>query len=349
MKLEKLSKKQEQKLEETKQEWINHTLNSGYETDYNKLRPLIDWCYKKAGLQKPFIFIADGYYSQKIMINFVLEYFKNIIHGSVENQVGSQVRNQVRNQVENQVENQVRNQVWNQVWSQVRNQVWNQVENQVGSQVGSQELKFYEDGYGSWSFGWLSYYDYFEKVGIVKSEEFQKFRDMNKESWCFVFFECFIVACKFPIKVLRDDRERLHSVTQPAVQWRDNCNQYFIHGVGFEKEPWEKIVNRKLTPKQLFKIKNTDQRFVAINHYGFECVIDKLDKKLLDVGKYGNELFSTKFDQVELKFLTYPDIDDPTKQRISFVPPTFNKADEAMAWKHNCVVDEYYKMEVLQS
>jgi len=48
-------------------------------------------------------------------------------------------------------------------------------------------------------------------------------------------------------------------------------------------------------------------------------------------------------------FLTYPDIDNPKKKRVSFVDPSFYTADDAMAWKHICTLEEYYKMEVLRS
>src|SRR3990167_11174986 len=98
MKLEKLTPKQEELMEETKNEWVNHYLHSGYETNYETLRPLIDWCYEKAGLKiKPLIFIADDYYSQKLMINYVKIWLNSILKD--KDQVESQVRNQVRNQV----------------------------------------------------------------------------------------------------------------------------------------------------------------------------------------------------------------------------------------------------------
>src|SRR3990167_3002701 len=135
MKLEKLTPEQEELMVETKNEWVNHYLHSGYETNYETLRPLVDWCYEKAGLKtKPLIFIADDYYSQKLMINYVKIYLNSILKEQVESQVRNQVESQVGRQVESQVRNQVESQVRNQVESQVRNQVGSQVWNQVGRQ-----------------------------------------------------------------------------------------------------------------------------------------------------------------------------------------------------------------------
>lgn len=95
-------------------------------------------------------------------------------------------------------------------------------------------------------------------------------------------------------------------------------------------------------------MENTDQRFVAMDHYGFENIVNDLEKSLIDESRFGNKLYSVKFDNLILKMLTYPDIDG-NGSRVSFVPPEINSASEAMAWKHNCTVEEYYKMEVLRS
>ncbi|WP_212750621.1 hypothetical protein, partial [Streptococcus pseudopneumoniae] len=84
-------------------------------------------------------------------------------------------------------------------------------------------------------------------------------------------------------------------------------------------------------------------------HVGFENILDDMDKKLINVGSYGNKLYSTIFDNIELRFLTYPDIDDPKRKRISFVKPDLETADKSMSWKHNCSIEDYHKMEVLQS
>jgi hypothetical protein len=169
------------------------------------------------------------------------------------------------------------------------------------------------------------------------------------EGFSLVFFELFVVVCKLPIKCLRDDHDRLHSVESAAVQWRDNYNQYFIHGVPFEEKLWKKVTQRKLTSKQLLSIQNVDQRFVAIQHYGFEKLIDNLDKRQIDISEYGNELYETKFGDNNVKFILYPDIDNPNMKRISFVHPDLKSASDAMAWKHNCTEKEYKKMEVLKS
>jgi hypothetical protein len=171
MKIEKLTKEQEQHLEVVKNEWINRAF-SGAEIDKEEATKGIKWLYKFSNLKEPIIIFVDSPFGVQLGVHFAKEILKiggnqvdnqvwnqvrnqvgsqvwNQMGSQVWNQVGSQVENQVRNQVgsqvgsqvDNQVRNQVRSQVgsqvWNQVGNQVDNQVWNQVDNQVRSQVGN--------------------------------------------------------------------------------------------------------------------------------------------------------------------------------------------------------------------
>jgi hypothetical protein len=200
----------------------------------------------------------------------------------------------------------------------------------------------------------MAEFDYYIKSGLLNLNEKQKqlcnqhVNFLKTGVWDLIVFENVCIISKTP-KTKRDDKNRLHSLTSKAVEFRSGYGFYAIHGVVFDEKLWNKVKDRKLTPKQLLSMKNTDQRFVAMNHYGFENIIDKLDKILIDKSDYGNELYSTKFDNVELKFLIYPDIDTQTKKRISFVNPILKSASDAMAWKHNCTEEEYHKMQILES
>ena len=290
--LDKLNKKQLKLMNEIRDRNIHHFLNSGYETNEKICRPLINKVYEKLGLEPPKIFIAEGYLSQKEMINNILH---NLEHDNKKNE-------------------------------------------------------FVEHWFGSWNAGWLSFYEFFKEIGIIKSKDFDDYNKLQKQAFSIVYYDTFVVLCKLPIKTLRDDQNRLHSVESSAIKWRDHTENYFIHGVPFDKELWTKVTKRTITSKEALTLENTDQRFVALQHIGFEKILDSMDKVLLDRSSYGNDLYSTQFaDGIELRFLTYPDIDNPRRKRISFVDPSMDNADEAMAWKHNCSVDEYHNMEILRS
>src|SRR5205807_2102757 len=160
-----------------------------------------------------------------------------------------------------------------------------------------------------------------------------------------MFTEKFVFVCKLPIRLLRDDRNRLHSVTNPAIEFRDGTSYHYIHGVYFDKELWDKVVQRQLTPKQLLEMKETDQRFVALNHYGFEKALKELKPKLIDKSKKGNELYKIKFGAFEVRFLLYSDTTSG-ESRVKFVEPKFDDADHAMASSHNMTKKQYLALEI---
>ena len=154
-------------------------------------------------------------------------------------------------------------------------------------------------------------------------------------------------------------RPRLHSVTQPAVQWGkvEPIKQYYIHGVLFDgsigrdgEGLWSDVCNRRLTPEEVISIDNMEQRQVAMKHYGVEKVFDALEKTLINESERGNKLYEVKMSNDRWRtpqlILRYK---DPSTDRVysSGIPRTdeqgnkIERADHAMAWKFSLTEDEY--------
>lgn len=82
--LEKLSPEQEKLMYEHRDGYIDYVVNNyKYRTptkdgpkpllQLEDIKDDIEWIYKKAGLEKPkFIFIADSYLQEKLMINYII-------------------------------------------------------------------------------------------------------------------------------------------------------------------------------------------------------------------------------------------------------------------------------------
>jgi len=73
-----------------------------------------------------------------------------------------------------------------------------------------------------------------------------------------------------------DSQNRFHSKEKPAIYWKGGKEFYKINGVDLEKELWKRIVSGNITPKEVFAIKNTEQRRIAYEN------MDKLKMKELD-------------------------------------------------------------------
>ena len=198
--------------------------------------------------------------------------------------------------------------------------------------------------------GRLSYLDYFDAIKVLKNKEFRRLRDtLGLGIWSALFFENVAILSITPSKVLLDDRNRLHSVSGPAIQFRDGYSIYRIHGIKFDKKEFYDVIEKKIPVKNILQLENIEQRYIALEYYGFENILDELNAKLIDESPRGNKLYEIDFAgtntaTVTTKFLKYS---CPSTKRNygSFVNPEITQADKAMAWKHNCTEQEY---EVLQ-
>ena len=95
------------------------------------------------------------------------------------------------------------------------------------------------------------------------------------------FFNSVCVICRLPVSVLKDGEGRLHSVSEASVQWGDKLDNYFIHGVSFDKELWQKITKRTLNPKEIFKLQNTAQKSITLQLYGYDKVLEDMKPKII--------------------------------------------------------------------
>jgi hypothetical protein len=237
------------------------------------------------------------------------------VWSQVRSQVWSQVWSQVGSQVGSQVVSQVRSQVWSQVWSQVGSQVgsqvvsqvgsqvvsqvrsqvgsqvWYQVESQVRSQVRLEKLKFNNFGYrGLTDYGWLSFYDYFKNIKIVDNKDCDKYYELfNTNIYDEIFLKGFCLVCSLPNYLERDENGNMHSETRSAISWKDGYELYYLHGICFEKDEWEKIVKKEISLEEILKINNQEKKSAIIRIYGYDYFLKNLKYTVLDERTILNE------------------------------------------------------------
>ncbi len=141
--------------------------------------------------------------------------------------------------------------------------------------------------------------------------------------------------------VLLDSKNRFHSLYKPAIRWKEASEFYFIHGVKFEKDLWQKVVNKELFAVEILKLENIEQRYIALKIYGAERLLTELKAELIDKSDR-NELYVLPhiIPSRSLKMLKYkcPSTD---REYVKFVPDEFVKADEAQAWSFGLKLCEY--------
>src|SRR5690606_6228798 len=140
---------------------------------------------------------------------------------------------------------QVGDQVSSQVRAQVGDQVSSQVRAQVRAQVWDQKLEYLSfASYGSVSdFGWLSFYDFFERIGIeYKNEKYAKFVKLVRSGvYDMIQLKEYCLVCPLPEDIHRDETNRLHSTKGMAIKWADGYGQHYLWGVGFDEKLWKRV------------------------------------------------------------------------------------------------------------
>lgn len=165
---------------------------------------------------------------QKVGIQVVQQVEDQIVQ-QAEDQIGQRIGQQIGLYVRNQVAAQVRQQVLDQVGTHVANRDLAQVRNQVRDQV-------YHAGYGQHDVNWLGFYSALsEWVPAVK--QLAGLMGLARSCGWFLPFANAIILTERPCQLSRDDENRLHSTTGPAMGYPDGFSLWRIHGVAVERVP----------------------------------------------------------------------------------------------------------------
>ncbi len=310
-----------------------------------------------------------GYDSDEISVQIIdsldqwIEITESQVESQVRSQVWSQVWSQVRSQVWSQVESQVRSQVRSQVWSQVRSQVWSQVESQVRSQVWSQvesQVRSQVESQVWYRADDIAYGDFMYSQGFIKdnAELFYKWADVISDAGMAIYTEntCYLLAKP---KILLDTVGNNHSDREKAIKWGDNSGMYYLHGVRFEENLWQRVTSRTMPFADILAIKDIDQRKQAMKYGSVWDFVKHCNAKEIDtyikVGSNGRQIryWLYKFPATTDMFpngAMYAIYDDSmlgaAEQHMQGVPKECRTVAEAMGWKQYITAVEWEALEL---
>jgi hypothetical protein len=132
--------------------------------------------------------------------------------------------------------------------------------------------------------GWVSFYDYFRRIGVLSEDEEEcrqtmALRDFQRCAWdSLLLDECAIVVALPRVKV--DEDGNLHCSDGPSVSWPDGQKDHSWHGVWVP----ERIVTapRSYTREEYLAITDTEIRRALGESAGWAHVVELLGAKVLD-------------------------------------------------------------------
>ena len=346
-------------MKEVRDEWINR-FNS-LEFDEQKSKDFVDFLYELSGNKKPIKVVLGSPFALQIACSMNK---KSQVESQVESQVWSQVGSQVLLQVRSQVKSQVLLQVRSQVRLQVKSQVWSQVGSQVESQVQTKDKEFFlEASYGRCDdAAWVSFFDFFEKIGILKNKLFSKYKELLKGGlFCFIAQKDIAYLSKPPIFLGRDENGAMHCLDDYAVAFTDGWGLHYVHGVYFSKDLFQKAFqNKTITAEEILQLENAEQKAVIMKEFGYEKIINSLkEKKIIDAQtKFFNrgnkeveyQLIEIPVGNLKAKFLKVEWWGKGIKrQTVLGVPPESKDAISAVAWTCYKTKKEYEKEMLMEA
>lgn len=256
----------------------------------------------------------------------------------------------------------------------IRAQITAQVNEELKSQSAyygvrnnePEKMDFVEQSMGILYHSWVSFYEYFRRIKVVDERDpanadYITYADFLKKGvWSIQYFTNFVVICKLPKRVRLDDQNRLHSMAGSAIIWRTpDVHNYFIHGVSFPDDLYNKIKDDTITAKELLSIQNQEQKSAAMREIGFDKVIKELGNRArcIDIGrkriKQNGEWVTLENELYEISGLFRFNMKTvkcrcTSTDRVFYidVPPEMQNANEAMAWTLDMSKEEYEQMTV---
>jgi len=231
--LERLTKEQEQLMLQTRDEWISlffDNVKSQKGIDKPMFEEGIKWLYEDLlGKPNPKVVYCDSWLSCLLTIA-VLKNMKNASVGaSVRASVGASVR------------------------ASVGDSVWDSF-NEYSSYI---DLSNY---------GWVSFYDFFEKIKILDNFKFKQYKKIIKSGVFNAYeYENIVFAIQPPVYISRDNTGRLHSVEGSSVKFRDESEYFYIHGVAIKEDLYRKLLNNEYSFDDFLKERNEEIKAASLS------------------------------------------------------------------------------------
>ncbi len=199
--------------------------------------------------------------------------------------------------------------------------------------------------YGQHDAGWLSFYDFFQRIGVEGLEQLEGLKEAAK--WCGWWWpmENIVVISERPQELHLDGQGRLHSIDSKSIRYSDDWGLYVYHGVNVS----EQIIMdpASITADQIMQEANAEIRRIMIERMGEDAWLLQSGAKLVNEGPRG-KLFRVDFENgnedpwVGVQVInSTPEPDGSRHKFVIPVPPDMETAEQAVAWTFRKEPGEY--------
>ena len=153
------------------------------------------------------------------------------------------------------------------------------------------------------------------------------------------------MVCERPKRIERNEQGRLHSLMGKAIEYPDGWGLYFVHGVKFTEDQFNRSKKAKL--KELISWEDIDQRAALLRDKPLEKLLDEANAKIIDET---DECGGYKLMEMDLGFRSKVRVmsykgwshfgEGRQKQYVKFVPPNSAKCLDTIASLRGITVEQ---------
>ncbi len=279
---------------------------------------------------------------------YIWHYLRSLAGANVSKKLREEAENQVKSAIEGRLSALAAEQIYHelvqpvhlQVWSYVAEPLKQRIPTMSGILAGPQKWQI---NYGLHDSSWLSYYDFVDRLGIEGTTPLKGLTDLARNAGWVWAYENLCIMTDRPLEVHRDNRFRIHAEDKMCMRFGDDWGLYAWHGVLVP--PYVILLPEPLTFDLIESEPNAEVRRVLIERFGLENYLreGKVVKMHQDNAGilYRMNLESDEpIIVVRVKNST-PEPDGSIKEYFLRVPPTMQRAKQAVAWTFGLTEEEY--------
>ncbi len=356
MKLQNLTKEREGLIITTQQQYINR-FNNTKRINQKQFEKGIKGFYKDLLKKKtPKIVYCESW----LEVIETIDVYQNHIGKPIifnDNDIIEDIRNEVKNNIiSNKIDIAILAKA-RPIWRNVNSiNVYPTIVNDYNKMLyhSKQDSPFKSFIYFEDRLGWVSYYEYFEKINLLKNDRFKKYKYIV-ESCIFGahLFENFVFAIQPPTKILRNEQGQMNSIEEKAFEWSDGYGFYYINGLNVSEELFNKLKSNTYTTTDFAEEQNEEvksavisfiqqkegeegiYRFFAKDLKEVDTFVDKKEKEYLEGTTNGMNIgvYTLFKGQINNTDVAYVRCYCPSTDRMFFlgVEPTNTNAKDAIA------------------
>jgi hypothetical protein len=189
--------------------------------------------------------------------------------------------------------------------------------------------------YGNvWDYAWVSFYDFFEKIGIVKHDDFTKYKElMECNIYDMLQLQGLCIVSDMPTKISRDAQNRLHCDDGKAIEWADGYGQYYWRGVTVP-EKWilhpEEVTAEEVKGEENLELKRCLMEIVGPERY-YEILggVNIIDEDVDAYGKPMKLMRSKTKDKAINDYVYFLLVTDTSTDRVYSIYPNVKEFPDA--------------------